>query len=136
MKYPNGSMIQFGDLIWWDEGHCVGYVQVIAESNSEYESWGLDAPHIFVSNNHPFDAALLTGVAHDEACFKDEGIGPLTADEHVRLRQAIDTACESVAGLEYSTYSITTDVQHCQLVGWCFTFYQDSKELRKVRVPH
>ena len=136
MKYPDGSTIQVGDLIWWDEGNCVGFVQVIAESKVDYENWGLNAPHIFISNTHPFDAALLTGVAHDLACLKDEGIGLLTADERIQLAQATEQARGLVAGnVDFSTYSVTTDVQHCHLVGWFFTFYKYEEELKKIRVP-
>jgi hypothetical protein len=136
MKYPDGSMIQVGDLIWWDEGLCVGYVQVIAESKSDYAAWGLQAPHIFVSNTHPFDSTLLSGVSYPETCLKDEGIGLLTSDERIQLDKASARASDLVGvDLDYSTYSVTADVQNRQLAGWFFTFYKDGKELKKVKVP-
>ena len=136
MNYPDGPTIRVGDLVWWDEGFCVGYVQVIAECKSDYEDWGLQAPHIFVSNSHPFDSTLRTGVGYPEACLRDEGIGLLTTDERIQLDEATNRAHDLFArDLDYSTYAVTTDVQSCQLAGWFFTFYKDGKELKKVRVP-
>lgn len=135
MKYPNGSTIKVGDLIWWDEGHCVGYVQVLAESKEEYERWGLDHPHIFVSNRHPFDSKLETGAAHDEACFEDEGIGLLTMDEQRELERVTKYA-HHLAGFNLggSDYSINTDVREGQLQAWLFTFNVNGQE-KKIAVP-
>ncbi|MGC9944729.1 MAG: hypothetical protein ABSE48_23145 [Verrucomicrobiota bacterium] len=136
MKYPDGSTIQVGDLIWWDEGLCIGYVQAIAESKEEYASWGLDTPHIFVLNSHPFDPAIASGVAHDEACLKDEGIGLLKPQQRIEFEQATVKALGLVAtGLDYSTYSVTTDVKNRQFTGWVFTFYKGRKELERIRIP-
>jgi hypothetical protein len=137
MKYPDGSTIQVGDLIWWDEGYCVGYVQVIAESKDEYGSWGLDAPHIFVSNVHPFDPTIHTGVGYGESFLADDGIGLLTLEERVQLEQATSQALERVAAdLAYSTYSVFTDVRDCKLVGWAFAFRKDDgTELKRITVP-
>lgn len=28
MQYPSGQEVRVGDLIWWDEGHHVGFVNV------------------------------------------------------------------------------------------------------------
>lgn len=100
MTYPDGSQIHVGDLIWWDEGLCVGYVQAIAESREDYESWGLDSPHIFVSNRHPFDPSLATsgGVAYGASFLEDDGIGPLSAVERLEFERATQLAL-SLAGV-------------------------------------
>ena len=88
MKYPDGSPINVGDLVWWNEGSCVGYVQVIAESEAEYVGWGLDSPHVFLSNIHPFSPGSNIGVAYPEACLKDEGVAPLIGEDRIRLDRA------------------------------------------------
>jgi len=119
MTYPDGLQIHVGDLIWWDEGHCVGYVQAIAESREDYESWGLDSPHIFVCNRHPFDPALATssGVAYGASFLEDEGIGPLSAAERLEFERATQLA---LAGRSYSCYSVTTHVEGCTTMSWIF----------------
>jgi hypothetical protein len=134
MKYPNNSTVKVGDLIWWDEGHCVGHVQVIAESKEDYESWGFDHPHIFVSNRHPFDPTLETGVAHDEACFEDEGIGPLTADEQHEFQRATKHA-HYLAGIDPGacTYSVNTEVREGKFLAWLFTF-EAGEQQKKITV--
>lgn len=123
MQYPDGSPIRVGDLIWWDEGYCVGHVQVVAESVEEYECWGLDSPHVFVSNNHPFDPALSTGVAHDAPSLEEEGIGPLSAEERAEFDRARAVALsQAPPSARTQPYSVTTDVQENKIVGWRFTF--------------
>lgn len=123
-------------MVWWDEGHCVGYVQVVAESKEHFESWGLGCPHIFVSNKHPFDPSLHTGVAHDEACFKDEGIGPLTPDERRELEQAAAKARTNLkAQPDDLTYSVTSEVQNCQQTGWILTFLEAGQAFEVVKIP-
>lgn len=91
MKYPEGQNIKIGDLVWWDEGVCVGHIQVIAESKEDYESWGLSEPHIFVDNDHPFDSSIGIGIAHNHGCLENEGIGLLGKNEPYKssLRTAL-----------------------------------------------
>jgi len=137
MKYPDGSIIQVGDLIWWNEGYCVGYVQVIAESKEEYDSWGLDEPHVFVSNVHPFNSTIQSGVAEPESSLADEGIGLLTTEERVRLEQAANLAHQLLsADFKYSTYSVFTEVLDGKLVGWAFIYRQEHEtESAKITIP-
>jgi hypothetical protein len=136
VRYPGGSTIRVGDLVWWDEGYCVGYVQVVAESKEEYEGWGLRCPHIFVSNRHPFDPTLGTGVAYDVACFEDEGIGLLTPEERNGLEQAAAKAQMNLkANPDDLTYAVTTEVQNCQQTAWIFTFMKDDEEVEVVKIP-
>ncbi len=137
MKYPDGSTIKIGDLIWWDEGYCVGYVQAVAESRAELGSWGFDKPHILVSNIHPFDPASHTGVAYGESFLTDDGIGLLTPEERVQFEQATAQAHKQVAAdFEYSAYSVFTDVRDCKLTGRIFSFRKaDGTELQRIKVP-
>ena len=134
MQYPDGSMIQIGDLIWWDEGFCVGYVQAIEESKTEYESWGQNEPHIFVSNNHPFDATTHSGVAYPESSLADDGIARLNPEERLEFDRAAVRAHRLVA-TDSDCYAVTTEVRDSRLHAWIFTYYKDDKNVQAVSVP-
>ena len=129
MQYPDGSPIRVGDLIWWDEGYCVGHVQVIAESPEEYTEMGLDSPHIFVSNNHPFDPALIPRWAYPATSLDDDGVGPLSAEERAEFDRATAVALsQAPPPVRTQPYSVTTDVQRNEIVGWRFTFWEGEGE--------
>ena len=133
MKYPDGSPINVGDLVWWNEGSCVGYVQVIAESEAEYVGWGLDSPHVFLSNIHPFAPGSNIGVAYPEACLKDEGVAPLIGEDRIRLDRASHRATSLLAAtFDYTHYSVATEVKDRQLVGWVFTFWKNDEALQTI----
>jgi hypothetical protein len=134
MTYADGSTVGVGDLVWWNEGDCVGYVQVVAESKNDYESWGLTVPSIFLSNRHPFDRSL-GGVAYAQALFEEEGIGPLSTEDLNRLERATSEA-RRIATVDFdtSTYAVTTEVKNCQQVGWIFTLFRDGREAQVVKV--
>lgn len=136
MKYPDGTTIRVGDLIWWNEGECVGYIQVIAESENEYRRWGLDTPHIFLSNNHPFDPTMLIGVAYPESSMADDGIGLLTEQERSELERMRIRAFGLIPrDLAYSFYSVNTEVENFSLVRWVFAFYMDDVKVLGIEVP-
>lgn len=148
MMYPDGSTIQVGDLIWWNEGCCTGYVQEIAESKEECESWGLDSPHIFVSGTHPFDAASRNGIGYPETSFAAEAISRFTPDERIELGLATVEAhslierglatvqAHSLAGIDsdHLIYIVDADVENCKQVGWVFTFIKDRIVAEVVKV--
>ena len=93
MRYPEGQLIQVGDLIWWEEGTCVGFVETILEDQTEYTSWGLKAPSLAFTNLHPFEANQSKHKQHigppgrggttiyPESKLVDEGIGLLSDHE-------------------------------------------------------
>lgn len=128
MKYPDGNVICVGDLIWWNEGSCIGFIQSVAESKEEYESWGLDCPHLFLSMIHPFDPSEKSGIAHDEACLADEAIGLLTKAEAHDLSRAT-----TEAGITEPSYSVYPEYENGRMTHWRFEF-QDSL-LESIRIP-
>lgn len=129
-------MMRIGDLVWWDEGHCVGYIQVIAQTNDDCQNLGLRSPHIMISNSHPFDPSVCIGVAHEVTCLDDQGIRPFTAREQQELERA---ATEAKIKLKTPptdlTYTVTTEVQDRRQTGWVFTFFMDSQQYEVVRIP-
>ncbi len=136
MNYPDGQPICVGDLIWWNEGSCVGHVQVVAETKEEYEAWGLDEPHIFVDNSHPFDPTIGCGVAHNVGCFEDEAIGLLNQAEIGLFEAAVKEAeAKAVTDLNSHQFSVTTECVNGQRVAWIFVISEGDCVVEKVRVP-
>lgn len=111
MRYPNqyalrdeAKEIRVGDLVWWNEGVCIGFVVAVMEGRDEYESWGLNEPCIALTNLHPFEANEATHKQHigfvtnggTIVCplndLENEGIGLLTEHERAELDWAIAEA--------------------------------------------
>ena len=157
MKYPllytppgHSGDIRIGDLVWWNEGTCIGYVLAIVDQPEQCEAYGLDKPHIDLSNLHPFEAnqskhPLYTGapwsggtVIHHEPCFEDEGIGPLSQHEHAELEWAIATARSKVSAAHRdSPFSIQAILDlNRKEEDWVFRFVDDKcNTLETIRFP-
>lgn len=136
MKYPEGQSIKIGDLVWWDEGACVGHIQVIAESKEDYESWGLSEPHIFVDNDHPFDSSIGIGIAHNHGYLEDEGIGLLNIEEVARLESAKDAAMKNAkSDFTKYNYSVLTECVNSKMVCWIFILKSGDSVIEEIRVP-
>lgn len=88
MNYPDGTVIVVGDVIWWNEGGCIGRVACIVDTPDSWISKGLAEPGIFICNDLAFDE-LTCDVFNSEAQFLDEGIGKLSCDEMRGLTDAI-----------------------------------------------
>lgn len=116
MRYPKryalgdeSEEVRVGDLVWWNEGVCVGFVEEVMEDRSDYESRGLAEPGIALTNLHPFVANeakhkqhigfVVNGgtVVHVMSDLEDEGIGLLSGHERSELEWAINEARTKVA---------------------------------------
>ena len=109
MNYPDGTMMQAGDLVWWNEGVCVGYIEEVMDTQDAWTRWGLSEPSYAVSNLHPVGACstkhkqhvggVRTGgtVVYPETHIKDDGLGLLDNKEREELYWAISHA-KSLAG--------------------------------------
>lgn len=126
MTYPDGTRIQVGDLVWFDEGARVGFVQWIWEEARDGDfSWAqTEGPPLFIANRHPYSPSsegFGSGELHDEPCLADEGVGLLDAAELEELRMATALARDrSRAGLGGSFYSVLTRAENHQRVEWIF----------------
>ena len=135
MKYPDGTVVQVGDLVWWDEGACLGYVQLILESPADYEAWGLDEPGIMICGSHPFDPEV-TGVYHSADSLEDEGVGLLSGPEHLELEEALGQAkTRSHVGFEGHRYAIQIRVEDGIFVEWIFRLFDLDVELEQIAIP-
>lgn len=101
--------VRVGDLVWWNEGVCVGFVEEVMEERSDYERWGLDEPSIALTNLHPFAANgakhkqhigfVRSGgtVVYSLGDLEDEGIGLLSGHERSELEWVIAQARSRVS---------------------------------------
>lgn len=130
MRYPDGSTIRTGDLIWWNGGSCVGYVQAVLDREEEFEAWGLAHPHLFLSNNHPYDSGETSGISYHQDCLSDEGIGLLTTQESADLAAAVATA-----RIEEVAFSVFADIHNGIMTHWRFEIRNSARAGQIIRVP-
>ena len=116
MTYPSPNSdaselfkIRVGDLIWWNEGVCVGFVEKVLEKPCDYERCGLNEPGIALSILHPYEAnqkkhtqhtgSFTSGgtVIYSAKYLEDEGIGMLAPSEQSELNWAIEKARSMVS---------------------------------------
>ena len=91
MLYPDGSLVQAGDLIWWGEGHRVGFVQRVIETEAVlHPRWG-KAPHITIGG-FPYRPEVHGAFFCLESKFAADGIARLADDERESLNREIDQA--------------------------------------------
>ena len=126
MLYPDGTSVNKGDLIWWNEGQSVGYVQDVIKTNTDQRMWGLTQPHISIGG-HPYRSQGSGFVVYPASDFADEGIGVLTAAERLELEAAIQHA-QTTAGRDQSAtdFAVQTEVSDGVQTAWLIIFrYKD-----------
>jgi hypothetical protein len=108
-RNPDPREIHRGDLVWWNEGTCVGFVEDVMEDQAVYEAWGLDEPGVAFTNLHPFEAnelkhkqrtgSVTTGatVVYPQRSLEDEAVELLSPDEHYELDSAMASARSAAA---------------------------------------
>jgi hypothetical protein len=130
MNYPDGTPIQVGDLVWWNEGACVGFIQWIWEESRDGDySWAnTDGSPRFIGGRHPYtpsEEGFNSGALHDEPCLADEGVGLLNAAELEELRLATSLARErSASVMDGSLYNVETRTEVCRLAEWIFGIHE------------
>jgi len=135
MDYPDGTLMRCGDLIWWNECLWLGYVQHIAEKQEEFEAWGLDSPHAFFANYHPFDPTQ-TGIAYSPHCFHDEVISKPTQQELNEFLEASAFATgQSNRDLENSTFTAEVRCENGRRIEWVFSYIEIGRVVEVVAVP-
>ena len=95
MNYPNGGEIKVGDLIWWNDGYAIAYVQSLLEAEEELSEWGLDEPHLFLANIHPFDPTSVAGIGYPQSILGEDGVRLLTDAEKEQLAAATAGAAQA-----------------------------------------
>lgn len=138
MKYPDGSPILPGDLVWWNEGSCLGHVQWIWDERRDGDySWARTVgPPLFISGNFPYRPGDgPDGIIHDESCLDDEGVGPLSAEEREEFRMALDLAMDrSARGFEDRVYAVRTRVGEGRLDEWIFSIFEGEHRVEEIVV--
>ncbi len=135
MLYPDGTSVQAGDLIWWDEGHCVGFVQEVIETETDRRKWGLAHPYISIGG-HPYKPAAPGFVVCAASDFVDEGIGRLIDDDSVHLDAAIQHAqAEARFDLSAIGFVVQTEVRDGIQVAWLITANPTGAGSDTIRIP-
>lgn len=111
-EYSHGSepkQIHIGDLVWWNEGTCVGFVVQLIEEEADRRDYGKDESCIVFSNLHPHEAnaikynpntgSFLSGsrTIYPESMLEDEGIDLLSPHERSEFDWAISKAKQAVS---------------------------------------
>ena len=129
MLYPNGQEICKGDLVWWDEGISIGYVEAIVEDDSESN----EPAHVLICR-HPFRENYDSGERIYESEFVDEGFGLLSDEEANDFRRAEKVAIAQTTTPYVSRYDVTAHWREHNVVAWLFYFDGPTK-LTPVEVP-
>jgi hypothetical protein len=122
MKYPDGNDVKLHDLIWWNEGMCLGFVSLIVETEEQWGKWGLDEPGIFFS----FDLSGKTFGQHmfnSEESFVDEAIGLLTEAETTEIKALFPKVCQFDPEVVERSYSLGRHFNRGG--GWIICVYSD-----------
>lgn len=135
MLYPDGSSVQAGDLIWWDEGHCVGFVQEVIETEAELFQWGVTHPHLSIGG-HPYRPGAPGFLVCPASEFADDGVGRLTDEDRTSLNRAIEHALGQ-AKVDLSTVDMVVQTEASDNVqtAWLITVNPTGEESVIIRVP-
>ena len=122
MKYPDGTDLKEGDIVWWNEGGSVGHVQKIIATPEQQKEWGLKGPAAFFGNQHPYHPDTL-GICYPFECFENEGIAKLPASSLVKLAAAFTQALSAApTEAKRCAYSVRTRSANNRMVEWIFQF--------------
>ena len=137
MKYPEGQEITVGDLVWFDEGSCIGFIESIQGSTS-----------VTLNNVHPFAECLSMDkyvlpepgfggrIVLKESEFYDDGLGLLSEIERNDFYKAY-TKAKSHTNSDFSL-TIARTIHEKDIWYWVFIFCDiDFKELsvEHIRFP-
>jgi hypothetical protein len=82
MKYPDGTIIRQGDVVWLNEGTQVGKISEIIDDEFKVAKWGLEPGEYGVFICLDLSGNKLTNdIFQAEKQFVDEGIGVLSSSE-------------------------------------------------------
>lgn len=90
MRYPDGSMVERGDVVWWDEELAVGKIIDVHETEEQCSRMGVDAPGVLIC----YDGSEADGlfIGYPERAFAVEGIRRLSAGELTQVGNIVEAA--------------------------------------------
>ena len=136
MNYPNGGEIKTGDLIWWNGGYAVAYVQSLLEAEEELTEWGLDEPHLFLANIHPFDPTSVAGIGYPESLLEDDGVRLLTENEKKQLAKVTAEASQAT-DVDFAVVPHSIGLEDTENEGreWVFSLIEGEDLVETARIP-
>lgn len=105
MNYLDGTEISAGDIIWWDEGVCLGLVTHILEQKKALEDMGLENPGVCVAFNICENDYTKWGLFLEHGDFEDEGIEKCSSELLSQIHDCGDRLNENIIFKEISSQS-------------------------------
>lgn len=136
MNYPNGGEIKTGDLIWWNGGYAAAYVQSLLEAEEELTEWGLDEPHLFLANIHPFDPTSVAGIGYPQSLLEEDGVRFLTENEKEQLAAATAEASQAT-DVDFDVVPHSIGLEDTENGGreWVFSLIEGEDLVETARIP-
>lgn len=126
-----------GDLVWWNEGRCLGYVQIIVETPEDLHLWGIEGTQgqAMIANHHPFDPNAMGFVRHDRECLAREGVAKLSKREIQLFQKAIQLAKPSSRyGFDDHGFSVMVKYRAGARFEWVFRLYDRNLLMEEIAV--
>lgn len=136
MNYPNGGEIKVGDLIWWNGGYAIAYVQSLLEAEEELREWGLEESHLFLANIHPFDPTSVAGIGYPQSFLEEDGVRLLTEDEKGKLVAATAGASQAT-DVDFTVVPHSIGLEETENEGreWVFSVIEGEDLVETARIP-
>jgi len=135
MNYPNGGEIKVGDLIWWNGGYAIAYIQSLLEAQEELNEWGLEEPHLFLANIHPFDPTSVAGIGYPQSFLEEDGVRLLTEAERETLAAATAEASQAT-DIDFTAVPHSIGLEDTENEGreWVFSLIEGEELVETARI--
>ena len=132
MKFPDGSLIKLGDVVWWDDENAIGSIINIHETEEECKNVGVEEPGILIC----FDGSGIGGliIGYPQRTFVEEGVRRLTPVEQREVNNVVRAARSySSEKLDEITTGLFRKKTN-NLEFWNVIFYRNRQALRVIEV--
>jgi len=96
IKYPSGTVVCCGDLVWWNGGKNVGLVTAIYDESEARQQLAIQESCLEISNEISTPRQGGGGVIYRTSSLSEDGIEKLTLDEEAEVRTIVQR--ETVRG--------------------------------------
>lgn len=131
MRYPDGSTVRLGDLVWWDDESSIGRIIGIHESKEQCAIWGVEDPGVAIC----YDGSGMGGlfVGYPQSAFVEEGIRRVTPKEEAEVDRVVQAARTFCSGrLEAATPGLFRKKSHWKY--WNVVWYCNHLALYVIEV--
>ena len=133
MYYFDGEEIAIGDVVFWNEGMCLGAVSGIFETSDELEGVSQCEPGIMLSFSVSIMNPLPGGMFVECADFKDDGINKCSQKLLIRLFETHAKIARVVDFSQYTSDSYGINriyMPVCKKAVWVYIYYASISSVR------